>query len=276
MKTLRATVVGVAAFLLVAGTGFAQTTTAGAGTGGGGTTAGAPGGTSTSGNVDRTLDLPLGKPARKGEHHVPPPDNPPQNGDDKPPTFYGQEIKSETDTVFYVIDVSGSMSWDMGQYTTPDGATATGNRLDRAKAELTKSVATLPDNFKFNMLSFDCSIYTWQAQMVPADAQHKAQAFGWINALRPMGGTGTGPAVADALGLKDNKLVVLLTDGGPNCGAGDGRTDDTTIQAHRVMIRTANSQNAVINVFGINATDRFKAFCMEVAADNGGSYTDVR
>ena len=61
---------------------------------------------------------------------------------------------SKTSSIVYVIDISGSMGWDMGQYTAPDGSTKTGCRLDRAKAELTKSVMSLPNNFKFNIVSW--------------------------------------------------------------------------------------------------------------------------
>ena len=41
------------------------------------------------------------------------------------------------------------------------------------------------------------------------------------------------------------------------------------------MIRSANRQGAVINVFGIAATGAQRRFCQQVAADSGGSYIDV-
>jgi len=206
-----------------------------------------------------------------------PPDPPtPVTNPQQPPTIYGKDLKSENGTVFYVIDISGSMGWDVGQYTTPDGKTATGCRLDRAKSELTKSVLSLPQNFKFNMLSYDCGTYPWMGSMVPADAGNKNAAVGWISQLQPQGATGTGPAGAAGLSDRQNKLMVLLTDGAPNCGAGDESGDQGCMDAHRAMIDQGNTQHAVINVFGIGATGDFKAFCMAVASDNAGSYTDVR
>lgn len=226
--------------------------------------------------LDPTLDLPIDKPALAtppGPPPSPPPTNPTPNN--PPPTIYGHDITSQNNTIFYVIDTSGSMSWDDEAYTTPDGKSAYGCRLDRAKSELIKSVMSLPANFKFNMLNYGCDISVWQSGMVPADDPHKQQAVAWTMALQADDATGTGPAVSTALGDKDNKLVVLLTDGAPNCGAGDGWGDPPCMEAHRQMIDSNNTQKAIINVFGIGATGDFKQFCMNVASDNGGTYTDV-
>jgi hypothetical protein len=199
----------------------------------------------------------------------PPEKDPPEGGSPPdPPTFGGQKQESENNTIFYVIDISGSMGWDTAQYTAPDGSTKTGSRLDRAKAELVKSIASLPEDFKFNVIVYDCSFTPWQAEMQKADPPQKAAAIGWVMGKSAGGGTGTAAGTCAALGDRENKLVVLLTDGEPYCGA--------TLEAHRGMIRAGNAQNAVINVFGIGATGRFKQFCMDVAADNGGTYSDVR
>ncbi|HZU99803.1 MAG TPA: VWA domain-containing protein, partial [Planctomycetota bacterium] len=197
----------------------------------------------------------------------PPPPPPPTTPITPPPTFYGQALTTESSTLMYVIDVSGSMMYLDGFVT----------RLDRAKAELNKSIAALPNNFKFNIVAFDCSVYSWQPTLVPATADNKTYAESWVTGLIAEGGTATGPGVALGLAVKDNKLVVLLTDGEPNCGAGDEVDGDPTcIAAHRAMIQTANSQRAVINVFGIAAVGEFRQFCLDVAADSGGTYTDVQ
>jgi Mg-chelatase subunit ChlD len=71
-----------------------------------------------------------------------------------------------------------------------------------------------------------------------------------------------------ALADKENRSVVLLTDGAPNCGASD-------IDGHRRMIRAHNTQGATINVFGIAASGTYRSFCQNVATDSGGSYFDV-
>ncbi len=228
------------------------------------------------------LDLPieappLAAPGKSSTPTPPPPPPPPPPAGPGDPTIYGKTQKSENGTIVYVIDVSGSMGWDMGQFTAADGSTQTGCRLDRAKAELAKSVVSLPSTFKFNMYSYDCGCYPWQGGLQPADDQHKQDAMGWISNLQPMGATGTGAATAQALTSNAScKLFVLLTDGAPNCDAGDESGDSSCIAAHLAMIDQNNTQHAVINCFGIGATGEFKQFCMDVASQNGGQYSDVR
>jgi hypothetical protein len=288
MKKLFGALAGLAFVFAVAAPASAQSTASGPSSGAG--TTAAPTGASPTAPAPKDLDLPIEPPPVKTPPNTPapPPDDPdknkgnpgdpPHNGDDKPPTIYGQELKSENDTIFYVLDVSGSMGWDEATYTAPDGSTRSGCRLDRAKAELAKSVMSLPENFKFDMLSYDCGYYPWSDDMVPADAAHKASALAWVDAQNPGGATATGPATAMGLQVKNNKLLVLLTDGAPNCGIGnddDWMTADTP-EAHRRLIKQSNTNGCVINVYGIGATGDFKKFCMDVASDNGGSYTDVR
>lgn len=189
---------------------------------------------------------------------APPAPPKPEEGDDprdEPgPVFYGEEIDSENATIIYVIDLSGSMRRS--------------GRIDRAKRELEKSISGLSPNVRFNVIAYACGMKSWRPGMVPASNPNKQSAIGWFKELQPSGGTGTGPATSLALNEKECLAVVLLTDGAPNCGAGD-------TEGHRSMIRNANSQFAGINVFGVDASGHYRDFCLQVAADSGGSYYDV-
>lgn len=247
-------------------------------------------------DLDRTLDLPVlpeaPKRVRNGPYDVAivstryrttdkpvvavPSDPPPEDGEDKPPTIYGVEIKSENDTVFFVIDVSGSMGLERRRFVTWTNEVRMGDRLDRAKNELGRAIATLPESFRFNALAYDCTSAAWRAELAPATEPNKIDATAWVNGLVPGGGTGTGPAVAQALGARETRLVVLLTDGDPNCylGSASGSLGDPA--EHRRLIRQANEQQAAVNVFGIGATGQFERFCQAVANENHGTYTEVR
>jgi hypothetical protein len=193
--------------------------------------------------------------------------------------LYGEEIDSESDSIFYVIDISGSMDWDNQSYTGLDGGRRTGNRMERAKTELSRSIMGLSRNFKFNVLAYDCATRMWAQGMQQADDANKASAIGWVRGLQPAGATGTGPATAQALGAdRSNMSVVLLTDGAPNCGVEGGdapMAGQSVAERHRAMIRTANAQRATINVFGISANGYYRTFCQNVASDSGGSYFDI-
>ena len=216
------------------------------------------------------LDLPLSHP-REGQPTDPPVDpvDPPVDPIDlPPPIIWGEEIPVESETIYYVLDISGSMDWDPASYITPDGQQRTGPRIDRAKAELVRSILGLARNFRFNVIAFDCSTLQWRRSLQPADDGNKQSAIAWVNALWPRGATGTGPATALALADKQNETVVLLTDGAPNCGA-------SSLSGHRRMISSANTQGARVHVFGIAASGEYRSFCQGVAADNRGSYFDV-
>jgi hypothetical protein len=223
---------------------------------------------------DSGLDLPIRPPplVSSGTSGITPPHEDNDDGDSPndtpPPTIYGEELESENDTIFYVIDISCSMAWGEGPYLTADGQRRIGTRIDRAKAELARSILNLSENFHFNIIAYDCGIQQWQQDMQPADPEHKANALSWIMRMQPRGATGTGPATAQALNDKENMMVVLLTDGIPNCGANG-------MHGHRQMIQIANTQGATINVFGICASGTYRAFCQGVASDSGGSYFDV-
>ena len=231
--------------------------------------------------VELDLDLPVPSPQFMAQFNVPalkrgplgvelPPQPPhipdPKDGD--APTFYGEEIPSENDTIFYVIDRSGSMSWGYGSYVGMDGSVKSGPKMDRAKAEIIRSILGLSQNFKFNIVAFDCATQLWRNGLSPADDANKQAAIAWVQNLVPFGATATGPAAALALGDKENMSVVLLTDGAPNCGANG-------FSGHRTMISSNNSQGARINVFGIGASGEYRTFCQGVAADSGGGYYDV-
>lgn len=259
--------------LMLVGTAQAQTRTPPSG----GTVAPKPGGSTNAPPVQpgatAPLDLPIEKPIPKPPPEPPKePDDP--NGEDPgdpigedPPTIYGEELPA-SDSIFYVIDISGSMNWDRSSYVGLDGNTTSGTKLDRAKVELIRSITGLSDEFEFNIIAYDCSTRGWATEMQEANDRNKAAANGWISSLSANGATGTGPATALALSERDNQTVVLLTDGAPNCGANG-------TAGHRAMILGANSQGAKIHCFGIAADGQFRQFLVDVASATGGRYVDV-
>ncbi|MCO5168515.1 MAG: hypothetical protein M9894_19420 [Planctomycetes bacterium] len=237
-----------------------------------GSTGTTPGGAGGGAPVATDLDLPIEGPVYPPPAATPTPTPTPDDRDDPrdepPPVIFGEEIVSENDTIFYVLDISGSMSIGREPYTTLEGTTSTGNRIERAKTELLRSILGLSRNFSFNIIAYDCGTRLWSQEMKRATDGNKASASAWVGALTPTGATGTGPACALALGDKRNMAVVLLTDGAPNCGA-------SGIEGHRSMIRDANTQRATITVFGIAASGSYRQFCVNVAGDSGGSYYDI-
>jgi len=241
---------------------FAQASGGGTTAGGGGGGTGAPT-TPTGPDHGKEIDLPIGGPAAGFAEEDP---QPPE--EDDTPEFYDEDIPTRSESIIYVIDQSGSMGWGSTTYTGLDGRPTTGTPLDRAKCELIRSINALTEDYYFNIIAYDCDTRRWRASRQQATPANKASAAGWIGALRDMGATGTGPAMALALADKDNLTVVLLSDGAPNCGANG-------FSGHRNMIRSANTQHAVIHTFGIGAYGEFEQFLRDVASDAGGRYVAV-
>jgi hypothetical protein len=206
------------------------------------------------------LDLPVDRP----EPLKPEPPRPPEpevQEDEKPPTIYGSEIPSESSSVVFVLDDSGSMALDW----RPDS----GNRLDRAKTELSRAIESLPANWKFTVYAYDCAYWSWSETLQAANEENKKSALAWIRGLSPAGGTATHSGTCAALKIRENKLVVLLTDGAPSCAGGNDE--------QRAAIKAANLQGATINVFGISCDhELMRTFCRDVASDNNGTFTEVR
>ncbi len=229
--------------------------------------------------IDRDADLPIDAPVlRKPEPpKAPEPPTPPVTVDDTPPpVFFGKDIQN-TGSIVYVIDQSGSMSLTIGAFTNDQGVVVTGGtRMDRAKAELIKSIKALPNSFVFNVVFYDECVRPWKGSSVKADDANKTAAFKYVGSQEPMGFTNTGLGVATALQDKANKTVVLLSDGEPNfldCACNYVGTYDE----HKNLIKSANSQNARIDCFGIGISGDpdAKNFMMSVASSNQGTYVEI-
>ncbi len=173
------------------------------------------------------------------------------------------------DTVAFVLDISGSMAWGTRSFVdATTGQTRTGDWLEAAVHELIRAIDGLDPSVRFNVHLFDCAVRSWQVDAAYADAAAKQSAAAFLLAAQPVGATGTGVAVAEALADPRVGSVVLITDGAPNCGAPD-------MAGHLSLIHQANAQGAAVFPFGIQSTGAFEQFLVDLAAQTGGRYTFV-
>src|SRR5262245_12292927 len=86
--------------------------------------------------------------------------------DPPPPVIYGEEIESENDTIFYVIDMSGSMAFEAA---APDGGPRV-TRLELARAEAARRISALPGTARFDVIAYDCRVMPWSGTPVLADS----------------------------------------------------------------------------------------------------------
>jgi len=243
---------------------------------------------------------PISKPAPPKTPPSPENEEEPDPRDTPPPIFFGEDVVVEGDSLIYVLDASGSMqvgcpggyvvqksetgnrmtAWMMMGTNKPYGSPIRGrtwtgaSRWQRAQIETIKSISTLPDTFRFNIIVYDCSIRAWKKVTVPASPGNRSAAISWIMLMDPGGGTGTGVAVFQALQDKTVDKILLLTDGGPNCPFAGSLQE--TFKRHLELILRGNTRGASIDVFGVGAEGALRAWCQSVAGLNHGSYYDVK
>lgn len=217
----------------------------------------------------QSFDLPVGGGNIPAEDPADPP------VEDAPPTFYDEEIPDTSDSVIYVVDRSSSMLLPVSPFIGEDGEVVTdGSRLDLVKAEIRRSIASLPDTFTFNIIIYCECIEAWRAARVPATPANKTAALGWVAAIEPWGWTNTGGAASTALDDRGNEVVLLLSDGAPNfLDCAQSWIGD--YDQHRRKIRDNNTQGAVIHTFGIGLDPDTRQFMIDVAHDAGGTFREI-
>lgn len=178
--------------------------------------------------------------------------------------LFGKTVTIPSARVVYVIKRAGSMGWGYGcPWDCPPI-----NRWQIAVDATIDSIRRLPDQVRFNVVTYACDRDAWSSRSRYATSADKAEAEAWLQSHFPWGGSGTGPGVSLALQEKENLTLLFTTEGHPNCGA-------TGTSGHLSMILSENTQGAAIHTFGIRTSGIFRAFLQDMAAQTGGTYTAI-
>ena len=155
-----------------------------------------------------------------------------------------------SDRVCFVLDVSGSMK---------------GDRMERAKGELARFVATYPAEDLFNILFFSTDVYPWQDGLVVMSEKMRKEAGKYVERQKADGYT----AVYDALKLafEDERVdtIVLLTDGNPDQGTID---DPAEIRAE--VKRWNSARHIRIHCVSLGGE---QPLLKHLSADSGGTFS---
>jgi Ca-activated chloride channel family protein len=120
----------------------------------------------------------------------------------------GGETKPAAKDVVFVVDTSGSMA---------------GAKLQQAQKALRFCVENLNNDDRFEIVRFSTEAEPLFRELVPADSDHRKRANGFIDDLKPIGGTAIADALQSALKVRPDKsdrpfVVIFLTDGLPTVG----------------------------------------------------------
>jgi Ca-activated chloride channel family protein len=160
--------------------------------------------------------------------------------------------------VVFVLDTSGSM------------AEAGGKKMEQAKRALSFCLQNLNPNDRFDIVRFSTEAEPLFNQLVPSSKENVDKAIGYLQGLKPMGGT----AIADALdkamklsaatptansGTLRTSVIIFLTDGQPTIGE---TNEDVLVNA----VKQSNRDASRIFSFGIG-TDVNTHLLDRIAAD---------
>jgi HEAT repeat protein len=120
-----------------------------------------------------------------------------------PPTFF--DVPLSSDRVVFVLDVSGSMDGGSGQAKT---------RLERTRTELMRSMRTLPETARVNLILFSAAAVAWSPHVIKLDTTAREAFESFLFGTR-FGGDGTNIHAGLMLALDDPNCeeVILLSDG---------------------------------------------------------------
>ncbi|MFO1055288.1 MAG: VWA domain-containing protein [Planctomycetota bacterium] len=167
----------------------------------------------------------------RDDFRLPPPRD--QGGDEARTTsgFFGIPVSGLR--VLFVIDTSGSMNTPITG--VGDGGTSSGgdhdttSRLERAKQELLRAVASLPPDARFGVIAFSGEATRLDHSLWPANDSGRAALRHALAGLSAGGATNLYGALADALDLGDPDAarkdlagideLFVLSDGQPSAGA---------------------------------------------------------
>ena len=132
--------------------------------------------------------------------------------------------------VVFIVDLSGSMDWDMDKVEA-DGRKTLQKRIDFAKRELCRAMDVIAPNAMFNLVTFNGNpkAEVWKEKgLVPATEPNRKAFKQYVENLRADGGTNVWAGLQEALKIKSQVYgtryesnvdeVFILSDGAPTAG----------------------------------------------------------
>jgi hypothetical protein len=195
-------------------------------------------------------------------------------------TFFG--LRTESQKVLFVLDVSGSMDFPMRTYTN-DKENSGETRISVAKRELLQALAGIREGGMFNIVLYSNDVWSWSDEPVVMSVETRAEVTTFVEELTVMGGTNLYGAIKGGLDAcrgearrKDvgtpkwitpvYDTIFLLSDGAPSVGISTDREDILDMAAEE------NSDLSVtINSIGLSS-EQDAILMRRLAEQTGGKY----
>lgn len=153
-------------------------------------------------------------------------------------------------------------------------------RMFRAKKELANVVRSLPDDVRFNIITYSSEVHAWKKTMVPASGANKKSAAEHIAGLEANGITVTDMALEEAFTDLDVDTIYLVTDGAPThmSSSTSSRLPEDAPELIRAIHERVEELNFLrgVRVFTLGFKGAEENFLKKLAADNQGRYVEIR
>jgi hypothetical protein len=172
-------------------------------------------------------------------------------------------------------------------------------RIERAKNELKKAIASLSPKAKFNVIAFSNGVSPWQKRkLVLATSRNKQAAIAFADKFSANGGTYTDDALKEAFANKEADTIYFLSDGAPEkYPSRIGQENPDNIKLIDTILTWFRSENKFRKVkiftFGFDGegvwdpnrgpkppyhqkAQRFIDFMKKLAQESGGEYKSIR
>lgn len=207
----------------------------------------------------------------------------------RPGHFFGHDL-TQSESVIYVLDLSGSMSSESGNIVGKAGIDLAGTvageltgrllgqsaggaaqdrieklkkKVEKVKLHLNASLAGLPNGSKFNIILFSNEVVQFAPEMITANGASKLLVGVFVDRLEEGGSTNMRAALEAAFNLNASQII-LLTDGLPTSSSPEAIID---------MARRHNRDGRFsISTVGVG-NDQAREFLNRLAMENAGVYT---
>ena len=131
---------------------------------------------------------------------------------------------------YFLLMISPKDDWSEQEYAAKDivfvldtsGSMAEAGKMEKARAALLYGIRILRPQDRFNVISFAGEEHLMESGLIVADDQGRKRGESFVQALRPVGGTGINQALLSSLAQfrpSDRpKILVFVTDGLPTVG----------------------------------------------------------
>jgi len=175
---------------------------------------------------------------------------------------------------YFLLMISPKDDWSEQEYTAKDvvfvldtsGSMAEAGKMEKARAALLYGIRILRSQDRFNVVSFAGEERLMETRMIPADEQGRKRGEGFVQSLRPAGGTNINQALL--VGMQQfeannrPRTLIFMTDGLPTVG-------ETNAARIVETARTARIPGLRLFTFGVGY-DVNTALLDKLASENGG------